>query len=159
MSAMTRVDPADRVLLLHLGEVVSEVDPPPPLLYELGRAAFETRLLGAELAALDEDTSHELIGVRSATSEARLVTFTASRTTIELEVSVVSDRRCLLGQLVPAPGEGNRSIDLQTAAGRTRTAELDAVGGFRFDDVPAGFVRLHFEPVDGPAVTTSWITC
>lgn len=158
MSAKNGVDPADRALLLHLGQVVSEVDPPPPVLYELGRAAFETRLLGAELAALEEDTSHDLVGVRSTTSETRLVTFTASRTTIELEVSVPSDRRCLLGQIVPAPSEGNRSIDLQTAAGGRRTAELDAVGGFRFDDVPTGFVRLHFEPVDGPAVTTSWIT-
>ena len=64
----------------------------------------------------------------------------------------------LLGQIVPAPAAGDH-VHLQTPAGGTRTTELDVVGGFRFDDVPAGFVRLHFQPAEGTPVTTSWITC
>jgi len=155
---MNTIDPADEALLIHLGGIVADVDPPPPLLFELGRAAFETRLLGAELAALVEDSSQDLVGVRGTTAEARLMCFTASGTTIEVEVSVDDGQTCLLGQVVPTPGAG-RPVHLQTPSGATRTTELDVVGGFRFDDVPAGFVRVHVEPRAGAPVTTSWITC
>lgn len=152
------MDTADRGLLRRLGRIVAEVDPPPSVLYELGRAAFETRLLGAELAALEEEAYHDLVGVRSTTSQDRLLTFTASTVTIELEVSVQSDTHCLLGQVMPALRGSGASVELETAAGATRTALLDAAGGFRFDDVPVGFVRLHVTTPDGSAVTTSWIT-
>lgn len=154
---MSPVDPADEALLTHLGAIAKDVDPPPPMVYELGRSAFEMRLLDAELALLVDDTAHSVAGVRSTATQARLLYFEASGITIEVQLSMAGQALSLVGQVVPAPAAPGGRVRVQTPAGTLATTALDDAGGFRVDNVPVSLLRLVVHPVGGTAVTTTWI--
>jgi hypothetical protein len=154
---MSQVDPADEALLVRLGGIAATVDPPPPLLAELGRASYEMRRMDVELAQLVDDSALELAGVRATTSDARLLTFEGAEVAIELQISLVAGQLSLIGQVVPVPDDEGGIVYLQTPDGRVTSAVLDDVGGFRLDAVPARLLRLHIQLPHGTTVTTTWI--
>jgi hypothetical protein len=147
----------DPSLLRELGAAAQAHDPVPAWVSELGRAAFGLRRLDAELAELVADSEVELAGVRSAGSDVRLLTFEAGDLVVEAQVTGTGDRRTLLGQvlLVSAP-EG--PIRLETTDSGSTTLPLDELGGFRFDAVRPGLVRLSIQLGEGRAVSTTWFS-
>jgi len=149
----------DAALLQRFGAVARAADPAPELTVELARAAFELRRLDAELAELVADSVDDArrpAGVRGG-GDARLLSFEAGSTCLEVEVHVDAPRRTLLGQVVPSPDFLGGVVRLEIGGGAVRTCELDPIGGFRFDDVPTGLARLHVERPGTGDVTTSWV--
>ena len=55
MNETPGIDEADQALLARLARIADEIDPVPPLAYELGRAAVELRHVDAGLAELVRD--------------------------------------------------------------------------------------------------------
>jgi hypothetical protein len=153
------LDSVDRSLLLRLGRVARAADPAPDLVHELGRAAFALRRLDAELAELVADSAldaGQLAGVRGA-GEARLLSFECDDVGVEVEVRDDAGGRVLVGQVIASQAGAPASVRLETARGASASAPVDAVGGFRFDGVTAGPVRLHVERAGASVVTTSWV--
>jgi hypothetical protein len=148
---------ADTVLLQQLGAVARLADPVPGYVRELGRAAFDLHQLDAELAELVEDSDVALSGVRSASSDVRLLTFNAGELVVEAQVSGTGEAHTVLGQvlLVTSP-EG--AIRLETSGLARADVPLDDLGAFRFDGVASGTVRLIVELADGQTVATRWFS-
>jgi hypothetical protein len=158
MSERPAMDAVDKAILVRFGELARAADPAPEITVELGRAAFALRRLDAELAELVADSvleSSGLSGVRGQ-DDARLLSFEAGGVGVELEVREPPRGRTLLGQVV-ADDLGPVSVRLEAADGRTLAATVDEVGGFRFDGVAPGPVRLHIERPGAAPVTTSWV--
>jgi hypothetical protein len=152
-------DPVLSALFERLRQVVARIDPPPALTYELGRAAFSTRALDAELAELVCDSATDadaLVGVRqgSAGAAVRLLTFESQRVDVELELTVRGGRSSLLGQVAGLPvGQ----VRVETCCGEL-PVPVDGTGCFCLPDLPAGRFRVHLVAQDGTPVTTAWAT-
>jgi hypothetical protein len=152
-------DPVLSALFERLRHVVARIDPPPALAYELGRAAFTTRALDAELAELISDSATDadaLLGVRhgSAGAAVRLLTFESQRLDVELELTVRAGRSSLLGQVAGLPiGQ----VRVETCCGEL-AVPIDRTGCFCLPDLPAGRFRVHLVGRDGTPVTTAWAT-
>jgi hypothetical protein len=146
-------DPAELDELRALGAALARHDGVPAIELEIARESFELR--HASLAELTRDSAHEeLAGVR-ALAGARVLSFEAPELSIEVDVFERGDRRDLDGQLAPAAA---RTVILRHAEGESRV-EASAGGRFRFEDVPAGRVRLGIAAAPGqPAVFTPWQT-
>lgn len=158
---MSSVPHDDQALLQHLGELARTVDPAPDLLYELGRMAFETRRLDAELAALVEDHD-ELVALRATATGTRLVSFESGAAQIDLQLATGRSGISLVGQVQPPPATAGATVSLEAAevaeaAGPGLTAPLDTDGFFEFEKVPSGPFRLHFDHLPQGPVVTSWI--
>ena len=153
----------DDRLLAELGVVARQRDPVPSHVAESGRALFGLLRVDAELAELVHDSDLLMAGVRSSSSDVRLLTFEAGQLVVEAQVSRAGGRRALLGQIVvaSAPTAGvrlDRADHPLVGDSATDAAPLDDAGHFRFDDVPAGTVRLAVELPGGRTVTTAWFT-
>lgn len=154
----------DDELMTELCRLATQLDPPPPHLYEAARAAFAWRRVDRELAVLAELTADSaedepvLAGVRSH-GTARLFTFDADHVSIELEVAGtprVGGLR-LVGQIVP-PQPGDVIV---RHAGGELTVEADELGRFRADGVAAGPTSLRCRLGSGESaheVVTDWLT-
>lgn len=151
------MDPADEAILARLGRVAEAVDPAPPLVYEMGHAAFAMRRVDAELAQLISDSAFETAGVRGE-AQARLLSFEAGELVLEVQVTPTGDQAQVLGQVVPPPGASAGVVRLEVREGTSLSSPLDEVGGFRFDGAPLGLVRFHVELPDVAAVTTTWVS-
>lgn len=141
-------------LLARLARIADEIDPAPPLGYELGYAAFDFRRIDSELVELTADSAvdtRQPAGVRGG-SGVRLLTFEAADLEVELQVVPEGGRRSLLGQVVGAVGR----VQVQSAEGRT-TATVGPHGRFQVDGAPAGRIRLHVT-VGSAEFVTSWVT-
>lgn len=150
----------DTQLLRRLGGIAQAADPVPPLTRELGRAAFTLRRLDSELAELAElvdDSAVSLAGVRSAGSDARLLTFHADELVVEAQVTGAGDRLVLLGQVMQVETP-KATVRLEAADLSRADVELDDLGAFRFDGIPAGTVRLVVELPGGRSVATPWFS-
>lgn len=100
--------------------------------------------LQAFASALDRVT-----GLRSGPEDARVLLFTASSLSLELEV--MSDR--VVGQILP-PGPGE--IQVETPDGVTFQVEADEAGFFDLTCVPSDPVRLRCVTPNGRLVTR-WV--
>ncbi len=149
------LSPQDRQLLDWLGQVVTVVDPEPPHLRELGRLALSVRRVDAELAALIAD-SDRLVGVRRAgPAGVRLLSFELGSMLADVEVHPrPGDRLRLVGVIDGLAGPGR--VDVETGSATTQSVEVDAVGRFAADAVPAGLLRLRIL-AEGVDVTTEWV--
>lgn len=153
---MTSIDRGDQQWLLHMGSVAGAIDPPPPLLLELGRAAFSLRRVDAELIELVDDSADELVGVRGATSQERLLSFEGRAVSLDLQVTVEAGHVRLIGQVVPVPA-GGAVVHVESPDRPVASTDVDTVGGFAIDEVPEGLLRLRIERGGEVAVTTAWI--
>ena len=140
-------------LMDRLRIIGASIDPLPSLVTDLAYAAFETRDLDAELAALTADSAVDNAQlVRGAAVAApRMVSFEAESVTVELQVERGSDTAQLRGFVV-----GAVAVTLETATTR-RPVELDEHGWFLVEEVPFGALRLRLERPDGRHVSTEWI--
>jgi hypothetical protein len=140
-------------LLLDLGRIALQADPPPPLCYDLGYAALSTRTIDHELAALVDDSAlhHDtLAGVRGA-SAVRMLFYQGADVGVELHVTRRDELSSALGQVIGYQFSMVR-VELPDAE---RLVAVDDLG--RFDlELPRGRFRLHLEDPDRPTVTTGW---
>ncbi len=125
-------------------------DPPPRLVIDSAKAMFGLRALDAELAELVEDSLDSAGAVRGSATQVRVLAYQTPQVSVDVEVTSNGNRRRLIGQV--APDAGYLAIDTPTS---TNTTEVDALGRFIADDVPAGLVRMRFQTATGP-VATAW---
>jgi hypothetical protein len=150
------MSPADEALLADLARVVAQVDPPPELVLELGRAAYSMRTLDSELADLIRDSETEALAVRGPAAGMRLLSFEADGISVELQVAEHARGFDVMGQ-VDGADDGVLAVRLEGSNGETDAA-VDELGMFRATDLPAGLLRVHVL-VDGERrVTTAWVT-
>lgn len=92
----------DDALANELGEVLRRVDPVPEAVVEAAKNVFTWRTLDSELAALSYDSVIDSGALtRSDDDGPRLLTFTAGRVEIEIEIDEDRAGRRLLGQISP----------------------------------------------------------
>jgi len=159
--------PDDERLQTQLGKMLREIDPPPADMLELARRSFSLRTLDAELAALVEDSTSEpaarsrAVSVRAdAAAEPRQLTFyfddEARRDELIIAVQVESfgGRRRLTGHLTPPASAG---IEVrQPAVPQVRAVDVDRLGRFVVDDLPAGPTKLTCRRSGASDVATEW---
>jgi hypothetical protein len=103
-----------------------------------------------DLADLSYDSSLEPVrGLRGDPGQARVLIFTA--TPLSLELEVMADH--VAGQIVP-PGPGE--ILVETPDGTSFRIEADDIGFFDFAGLPRGRIRLRCETPSGRLVT-DWV--
>ncbi len=147
----------DERLIAHLGAVALELDPPPPLIYELGRQVYQLHRIDDELVELVADSLGATQAVRVAATDVRLLSFESAGVGIELEISGEGSTSSILGQVtgggVPVGGRAY----LQAVTGEAASTPIDADGRFEFVDVPRALVRLRLESSGGPNLSTAWV--
>ncbi len=141
---------ADEALLRRLGAVFDQVDPPPPISFEMARAAFVVRDLDAELIPLVEQSE---LAVRGAPHHS----FSFAVDGVEVEMAASHDRFgwALVGQLVVTGDHQLPSVTVHTLTSKD-TVLLDELGRFR-TTVAAGPVMLRLHTADR-ALRTDWVT-
>ena len=139
-------------LLAALGEAIRARQAVPDSFIDMGKGAYAWHNIDAELAQLTYDSSREPVaGLRSETASIRALTFTSAHLSLELEVTGDS----LLGQIIP-PRPG--TLDTQTPDGATASTDVDEIGCFAVEPIPASPFRLRCRTADGTDVLTGWIT-
>lgn len=151
---MTGDEMTDDELMERLRGIAAQVDAPPAHAVAAARAAFGTRELDAELAALVLDSELAAAGsVRADRADARLLSFESAGVVLELQVSGGAGPVSIRGLGTGLDGP----VTLETA-GERRTVEVSADGWFVLDGVPSGPARLHLVAADGTPVTTAWVS-
>ncbi|HTU72729.1 MAG TPA: hypothetical protein VMG38_04350 [Trebonia sp.] len=147
---------ADDDLIRRLRRIAAEADPVPDSLYAAARAAFALRDIDARIAELVRDSAMDapLVAVRAVTeSDARMLSFEASDTVIECEVTARGGTRDIVGQLTG----GTAAWVAAEVAGRPPVrADVQAHGFFAVRGLPSGPLRLKCLLADGVTVATSW---
>lgn len=140
----------DETLLRRLGAVLDQVDPPPPITFEMARAAFVVRDLDAELIPLVEQSA---LAVRGAPH--RSFSFAVDGVEVEMDASHDRFGWALVGQLVVTGDQQLPSVTVHTLTSQD-TVQLDELGRFR-TTVAAGPVMLRLHAADR-ALRTDWVT-
>lgn len=125
---------------MHVG------DCPPTALLDAGGLNLEA---GYDLAAAACTVVEYGQDWRSEEDDARVLIFTASPLSLELEVMAGH----IVGQIVP-PGPG--AILLETSDGAAFRVEADDIGFFDLSGVPRGSVRLRCDTPTGRLIT-DWV--
>src|SRR6185437_9552744 len=147
-------EPAFEPLLAELRNVVDQADPIPEPVVAAAKAVFTWRTIDAELAELVADSFVTAAGTRTADA-ARLLTFQADDTEVEVEIAATGATRRITGQLVPP---GPAEITIRWAGGSVE-ARTDELGRFSADNVPALAVSLSIlRRGAGRPVVTSWVS-
>jgi hypothetical protein len=159
--------PDDESLQIRLGELLHAVDPPPADMLELARRSFALRTLDAELASLVEDSTSEAaapsraVSVRAdAAAEPRQLTFhfddrrRGDELVIAIQVESFGGRRRLTGHL--APPDVSAIEVRQPAVPQVRAVDVDRLGRFVVDDLPAGPTKLTCRRRGVSDVATEW---
>lgn len=136
-----------------LSRIAQEYDAPPSIVDELAMAAFETRHLDLQFAALvaDSEAGSEL--VRSVDAGPRMVSFECGDISVELQLTHVGEKISINGLVIGASG----SVVIQTSSGSLEAA-IDEAGWFARDGVVTGALRLRLTHSNGSGVVTEWIT-
>ena len=143
----------DERLLAALSEAMKARAAVPEWFIETGKNAFAWHNIDAELAQLTYDSNEDRLPAvtRAETASIRSLTFTSEHLTLELEVTGNS----LLGQIFPARAG---VLEIHTRAGEISTTEVDEIGCFSVEPIPASPFRLRSSASDGTHVLTGWIT-
>jgi len=143
----------DERLLAALSEAMKARAAVPEWFIETGKNAFAWHNIDAELARLTYDSNEDRLPAvtRAETASIRSLTFTSEHLTLELEVTGNS----LLGQIFPARAG---VLEIHTRAGEISTTEVDEIGCFSVEPIPASPFRLRSSAPDGTHVMTGWIT-
>jgi hypothetical protein len=133
------------------------VDPVPQRVTFAAKQSLAWRTIDAELAQLTYDSAldaERLTLVRGAAA-ARMLTFSASGLTVDIEVEETDGSLRLIGELAPA----QRAVIAVRHAQGTTEVETDEDGRFRTGPVPAGPIALSLRlAAGGSTVQTEWIT-
>lgn len=150
----TDLHPEDIALLERLGTIAAIVDPVPPDVIELGKAAFSFRLTDAELMQLISDES-AVAGVRGGATS-HMFFFELPSLTVDVEVTVRDDVAAVLGVVVGSDiGVGASTVTLATPA-VSFTTTTDTEGRFEIANVPPGMMRLTLERGTVAPAATPW---
>jgi hypothetical protein len=143
----------DERLLAALSEAMKARAAVPAWFIETGKNAFAWHNIDAELAQLTYDSNEDRLPAvtRAETASIRSLTFTSEHLTLELEVTGNS----LLGQIFPARAG---VLEIHTRGGEISTTEVDEIGCFSVEPIPASPFRLRSSASDGTHVMTGWIT-
>lgn len=147
-------DCTDEALLGELRGVLAQVDPVPGYVLEAARAAFGVRDLDRELATLVADSASTL-GTRApvrALLTLRTLSFEASETGVELELSAAGKRFDLRGQVLGGV-RGPVMVDHSEGAAQ---AKADELGWCEVRGVSAGRLRVRWTDGAGRATVTAW---
>jgi len=138
-----------RHLLGDLSYAVCEAAPPGTLT-EFGIWAY-WRTVDQDFKALLSfaRSSEHVTGLRSGPDDTRVLVFTASPLSLELEV--IFGR--VVGQILP-PGPGE--VRVEASDGVTFQVEADDAGFFDLPGMPSGLVRLRCDTPNGRLVT-DWV--
>lgn len=145
---------ADEALLGELRGVLAQVDPVPGYVLEAARAAFGVRDLDQELATLVADSASALgspAPVRALLT-VRTLSFEASETGVELELSAAGNRFDLQGQVLGGV-RGPVAVDHPEGAAQV---EADELGCFEVRGVGAGRLRVRWTDGAGRPTVTVW---
>jgi hypothetical protein len=133
-----------------LAELLDATEPIPESALLAAYAAADMDLLSEELAALvfDSASARELVLMRAAEAEARLLSFVNDHVSIDLELH--ANASTIVGQLTPPT---DAAMVLEVENGLPIEVVADEFGRFRVD-APASPVRLRIVGL----VVTPWIT-
>lgn len=125
----------------------------PPEFIQAGQAAYTWRTIDAELAELTYDSAQESVAAagRRAEDAARTLTFSSAHLTIELEAT----GDAILGQLVPVQ---SGLIEIQPGLEKGAQTDVDTMGCFTIQPIPAGPFRLRCRNDAGVVVLTEWLS-
>ncbi|HET6666589.1 MAG TPA: carboxypeptidase regulatory-like domain-containing protein [Intrasporangium sp.] len=150
--------PDDIELLERLGAIAELVDPVPPEVLELGRAAFALHHADTALMSMATDamSAAGLRSTDSARGASQLLVFEHGGVSIELDVTVRGDFGRIIGVAIDEAGttaEGT-SVVLETPSS-TRTVDLEDER-FTFERVPLGLARIALESSGERVMSTTW---
>lgn len=153
---LSRDQQADEELLAHLRAVAAIIDPVPDEAVLAARSALAYLRMDAELAQLTFDSAteqKELAGVRAEPAGARLLTFQAGVSQVDVEVVADGPRRRLVGQCLPA---SQLEVTIRRPDDEA-TIATDDLGRFVLE-VPAGPISLRCTwPHTDQAIETAWV--
>lgn len=140
----------DEELERLLGLTLDALEPIPESALLAAYAAADMDLLSEELAALvfDSSSAREMVLMRAAEAEARLLSFVNDHVSIDLELH--ANAATIVGQLTPPT---DAALLLEVEDGESIEVVADEFGRFRVD-APASPIRLRVVGV----VVTPWIT-
>jgi hypothetical protein len=154
------VDLHDDAMLAALRRIARAVDGVPDTVADAARAAFLTRDLDGEIAALIADsraadeTAYEPARAEDDSAQGQwLLSFAGGGVQIDLEIDEEHGRVRLLGLLSGAPVA---ECEVQTER-RSFPADVDDLGRFIVADLTHGPIRLRCRLFDGRRVTTTWV--
>ena len=141
---------SDEELVRLLGLTLDAREPIPETALLAAYAAADMDLLSEELAALvfDSSSAREMVLMRAAEAEARLLSFVNDHVSIDLELH--ANASTIVGQLTPPT---DAALLLEVEDGESIEVVADEFGRFRVD-APASPIRLRVVGV----VVTPWIT-
>jgi hypothetical protein len=145
---------SDDELVARLRRIAQAIDAPSDLVAETARAAFSTRRLDEELAALLHDS--DLASpqqVRGAPAGPRSLAFATAAVDLQLQIERAPGGVTVSGVVSGASGDAT----IETTAA-SYPAQIDNRGWFRVADLRPGALRVHVTAADGTRVTTSWIS-
>ena len=150
--------PDDIELLERLGTIAELVDPVPPEVLELGRAAFALHHADTALMSMATDamSAGGLRSTDSARGASQLLVFEHGGVSIELDVTVRGDFGRIIGVVIDeaASTAGGTSVILETPSS-TRTVDLEDER-FTFERVPLGLARIALESSGDRVMSTTW---
>jgi hypothetical protein len=149
-------------ILADLRRIVTAVDGVPSTVVDAAHAAFLTRDIDAEIAALISDsrtaegagTAYDPVRAEEDPAQRQwLLSFQGGGVHIDIEVDDGQRRIRLLGQLDGAP------VDecVVQAEGRSTRVDLDGLGRFIVEGLAHGPIRLRCLLTDGRRITTTWV--
>jgi hypothetical protein len=144
----------DEALLADLAEALRETRPFAADVAARGKGAFTWRTIDEELltAQLSFDSDHAPAPTSRRSQpvgESRVLVFTTELRSVEVEV--LPDR--ILGQFIP-PSSGE--VEVEDEHGVVATVEVDELGFFVIEPVPARLVRLRCT-TPTTRMVTAWI--
>src|SRR4051794_19494265 len=140
-----------------LRRILAAVDSPPASVRDAARAAFLTREMDGEFAALIADSwsgagAYESVRTASPAQGKWQLSFCGGGVEIDLEIDRGRGGLRLLGQMTGASGD----CRLETEQ-NMRTLDLDQLGRFVVDGLRPGPIRLRCRLIDGRQITTAWV--
>ncbi|XRQ13326.1 hypothetical protein ACN3XK_21315 [Actinomadura welshii] len=145
----------DDELMAGVRRAFEVLDPVPEDVVAAARASIAWRAPSATLAELAQDRGARAVaGVRGGAG--RVLTFTSSGVTVEIEVSEDGRERELNGRLVPS-SSGVVQVRHRDLPPDGLTARAESAGLFWVPRVPEGLVSLVLRLDDGTSVVTSWV--
>jgi hypothetical protein len=150
--------PDDIALLERLGGIVELVDPVPPDVVELGKAAFALHHADTALMTMVDEamSGAALRATDSVRGTSHLLVFEHGPVSIELDVTWRGDFGRILGVVVDDSGAATAGahLVLETPS-LTRTVDLEDAR-FTFDRVPLGLARIVLEQSGERIMSTTW---